>query len=111
MWNAEHASIDRVVLLPILWETHARPESGRRPQSALNHQLVRDCDLLIGMFWTKLGTKTGIADSGTVEEVDSVVSAGKPAMLYPGEQSTPTTSIRSNRRNCAPSKRLRKGRR
>jgi hypothetical protein len=34
------------------------------------------------MFWTKLGTSTGVAPSGTVEEIDRFVAAGKPAMLY-----------------------------
>lgn len=34
------------------------------------------------MFWTKLGTKTGVADSGTVEEIDLFVAAKKPALLY-----------------------------
>ena len=38
--------------------------------------------ILIGMFWTKLGTATGVAASGTVEEIDRFVAAGKPAMLY-----------------------------
>lgn len=34
------------------------------------------------MFWTKLGTSTGVAASGTVEEIDQIVAAGKPTMLY-----------------------------
>lgn len=34
------------------------------------------------MFWTKLGTSTGVAASGTVEKVDEFVAAGKPALLY-----------------------------
>src|SRR5438105_3702011 len=34
------------------------------------------------MFWTKIGTSTGIAESGTVEEINQFVAAGKPAMLY-----------------------------
>jgi hypothetical protein len=38
--------------------------------------------MLVGMFWTKLGTGTGIAEPGTVEEIDQFVSAGKPTMLY-----------------------------
>src|SRR5258708_2849077 len=58
------------------------PQTAVRPQQAINEQLVRDSDLLIGMFWTKLGTSTGVADSGTVEEIDEFVAAGKPAMLY-----------------------------
>ncbi len=81
-WNADHAAAEAVVLLPVKWETHALPETGVRPQGAINRQLVSNSDILIGMFWTKLGTHTGVAESGTVEEIDEFVSAGKPAMLY-----------------------------
>ena len=62
-WNAQHAAAESVVLLPIKWETHAIPRSSVRPQEAINKQLVRGCDILIGMFWTKLGTNTGAAES------------------------------------------------
>lgn len=81
-WNIEHATAESVVLLPVRWETHATPRTGVRPQASINKQLVRVSDILVGMFWTKLGTKTGAADSGTVEEINRFVSAGKPAMLY-----------------------------
>jgi hypothetical protein len=81
-WNAQHADAEGAVLLPVMWETHATPASGVRPQSAINDQLVDHCDILIGMFWTKLGTANGVAASGTVEEIDRFVAAGKPAMLY-----------------------------
>ncbi len=81
-WNAQHAAAEAVVLLPVKWETHAMPQAGVRPQEAINAQLVRTSDVLIGMFWTKIGTATGVADSGTVEEIDQFVGAGKPAMLY-----------------------------
>jgi hypothetical protein len=85
-WNAQHADSEGVVLLPVSWETHALPTSGVRPQSAINDQLVDRCDILVGMFWTKLGTSTGVAASGTVEEIDRFVAAGKPAMLYFSER-------------------------
>ena len=81
-WNTQHADAEGAVLLPVKWETHAVPTSGVRPQSAINDQLVNRCDFLIGMFWTNLGTNTGVAASGTVEEIDRFVAAGKPAMLY-----------------------------
>lgn len=81
-WNAEHAEAESVVLLPIKWETHAMPQFGLRPQEAINRQLVRSSDVLLGMFWTKLGSNTGVAESGTVEEIDQFVAAGKPALLY-----------------------------
>jgi len=81
-WNAQHSVAESVVLLPVKWETHATPRSGVRPQEAINDQLVRQCDILLGLFWTKIGTATGVAESGTAEEIDQFVAAGKPALLY-----------------------------
>jgi hypothetical protein len=85
-WNAQHAIQECSVLLPVRWETHATPKSGVRPQEAINNQLAKNSDILVGMFWTKLGTKTGVADSGTVEEIDLFVAAKKPALLYFSER-------------------------
>jgi hypothetical protein len=79
-WNALYAAEEGIVLLPVMWETNATPETGVRPQAALNQQIVETSDLLVGMFWTRIGTS--IAESGTVEEIDQFVAANKPAMLY-----------------------------
>ncbi len=81
-WNAQHAEAESVVLLPVAWETHATPRTGVRPQQAINEQIVDKSDILVGMFWTKLGTSTGVAPSGTVEEIERFVAAGKPTLLY-----------------------------
>jgi hypothetical protein len=81
-WNAIHSSDRHTVLLPIAWETHAAPAMGERDQEIINRQLVRDSDLLVAIFWTRLGTPTGEAASGTVEEIEEHLRAGKPAMLY-----------------------------
>ena len=77
-WNSQHASAESVVLLPVKWETHATPQSGVRPQQVINDQLVRNSDILVGMFWTRFGSNTGVAESGTVEEIDQFVAADKP---------------------------------
>jgi len=81
-WNSQHAVAESAVLLPVKWETHATPRSGVRPQEAVNDELVHTSDILVGMFWTRFGTNTGIAESGTVEEIDQFLAAAKPAMLY-----------------------------
>ena len=81
-WNDLHSNNRRVVILPLRWETHAAPEYNVRPQEAINRRIVDDCDLVVGIFWTKLGTPTGEADSGTLEEIERVAKAGKPVMLY-----------------------------
>jgi hypothetical protein len=51
-------------------------------QELINTRILKDCDLLIGVFWTRLGTPTGNAASGTVEEIEEHINAGKPAMIY-----------------------------
>jgi hypothetical protein len=81
-WNAQHSIAESIVLLPVMWETHARPQSGIGSQPAINNQFVKDCDILIGMFWSKIGTKTQVAESGTVEEIDQFIADRRPAMLY-----------------------------
>jgi nucleoside 2-deoxyribosyltransferase len=81
-WNNLHSYNRRVVLLPLRWETHTAPEYNVRPQEAINRRIVDDCDLVVGIFWTRLGSPTGEADSGTLEEIERAAKAGKPVMLY-----------------------------
>lgn len=81
-WNAVHSQERHQVLLPVAWETHATPAMGGRAQEIINKQLLRDSDLLIAIFWTRVGTPTGVAPGGTIEEVEEHLRAGKPAMLY-----------------------------
>jgi hypothetical protein len=81
-WNAILADDRRVVLLPIGWETHAHPMMGDRPQAVINRQVLKDCDLLVAVFWTRLGSPTGEAPSGTVEEIEEHLKEEKPAMIY-----------------------------
>lgn len=81
-WNSSNSEQFKVCLSPVMWETHSSPEMGSRPQEIINRQLVDTCDILIGAFWTRIGTYTGKADSGTVEEIEKFIDAGKPVMLY-----------------------------
>ena len=55
---------------------------GERPQGIINKQVLKDCDLLVGVFWTRIGTPSGEYASGTVEEIEEHIKAGKPVMLY-----------------------------
>lgn len=65
-----------------MWESHSAPAMGDRPQGIINDQVVRSCDMLIGAFWTRLGSPTGVEDSGTVEEIKWFLKNSKPVMLY-----------------------------
>lgn len=81
-WNAVHSMSRRIVLQPVGWESHSTPAMGDRPQAIINSQVLESADLLIAIFWTRLGTPTGEAESGTVEEIRKHADAGKPAMIY-----------------------------
>lgn len=81
-WNAIHSARQKIVLLPMGWESHSSPEMGAEPQTLINQQILQKCDLLVGIFWTRIGTATGEYASGTVEEIERHVASGRPAMLY-----------------------------
>lgn len=81
-WTAVHSADKEAVLLPVSWESHASPEMGARPQEIINRRLLEDCDLLIAVFWTRIGSPSGEAVSGTVEEIQEHIAKGKPAMIY-----------------------------
>ncbi|CAO3403523.1 hypothetical protein [Azospirillum palustre] len=81
-WNAVNMDRYGAILHPVLWETHSAPEMGARPQEIINRNLVSDCDILVGAFWTRLGTSTGKAASGTVEEIEQFIESKKPVLLY-----------------------------
>lgn len=81
-WNTVNAMSRNAVLLPVGWETHSTPLQGDRPQAIINWQILKDSDLLVAAFWTRLGTPTGKAASGTVEEIEEHIKTGKPALLY-----------------------------
>lgn len=81
-WNDVHSKPRKIAFMPVAWETHAAPGLEGRPQASINKHLLQDCDLLVGVFWTRIGTPTGTEQSGTVEEIKMHHAAGKPAMLY-----------------------------
>lgn len=81
-WNYINSLALNTVLMPVGWETHSAPDLGGRAQELINERVLADCDLLVGIFWTRLGTPTGGFKSGTAEEIQRHLDAGRPAMVY-----------------------------
>lgn len=81
-WNTKNSHEYKIVFLPIRWETHSIPEMGARSQKLLNERVVEPSDILIGCFWKKIGSPTGMEPSGTIEEISLFLSKNKPIMLY-----------------------------
>lgn len=92
-WNAVNAEEEGVALLPVRWETSVFPLANNRPQAEINRQIVDGSDILIGLFWTRMGTATGVATSGTVEEIDRFAAAKKPTMVYFSQRLVDPTTL------------------
>jgi hypothetical protein len=75
------------------WETDVAPEMGDAPQNIIDNRILKDADLLVGMFWTRLGTPTASYSSGAVEEIEEHLKAKKPAMLYFSSAPAPLDSV------------------
>ena len=62
---------------------------GDRPQGIINRQILEKSDILVAIFWYRLGTATDVAESGTIEEIENHLKAGRPAMIYFSSKDVP----------------------
>ncbi|AOT06703.1 hypothetical protein [Pseudoalteromonas luteoviolacea] len=85
-WNSTSAAKEGIFLKPVRWEKDSYSQIGDRPQELLNKQIVENADIVIGIFWTRLGTPTGGFSSGTVEEIQQFIGKGKPVAIYFSEK-------------------------
>lgn len=81
-WNYIHSTANSLIVMPVGWDTHSTPELSGRPQGIINKRLLDNCDLVVAVFWTRIGSPTGEEESGTVEEIMRHHQAGKPVMVY-----------------------------
>lgn len=50
------------------WETHSYPNFGEDAQAVINEEVDDEYDIFVGIMWSKFGTATKRAGSGTEEE-------------------------------------------
>jgi hypothetical protein len=94
-WNANHHAGTGIMLHPVRWETHSYPSIGERPQEILNKQIVKSAHFLIGIFGNRLGTPTGEAPSGTIEEIEEIRRSGRHVALYFSNAPVPRNTDRT----------------
>lgn len=82
-WNSTYGDDDKNVFLKVIkWEKDLAVRSNIKPQDAINEDLLSNCDILTGIFWTKFGSPTNNAESGTLEEIEYFLSKDKPVIMY-----------------------------
>ena len=59
-----------IILELVRWETHVTPGFGVDAQDVVNQDIGDNYDIFIGILWTRVGTPTTRAESGTLEEFD-----------------------------------------
>lgn len=72
-WNRLNVNHREVVLMPVRWEydSTASYGFGYSGQRKINEQILFDSDILIAVFYKKLGTKVDGYESGTVAEIEN----------------------------------------
>ena len=53
-WNRDHGPLSGARVEFTNWRTHSHPAAGGRPQALLNKQVVDQCDIMVGIFKSKL---------------------------------------------------------
>ena len=80
-WNVNHGEHHKLFVKLVNWKSDARPGLGR-PQQVINRDIIDDADILVGIFWTRFGSPTGIAESGTEEEIRRAINLSKKVLVY-----------------------------
>lgn len=68
------------------WRKSSYAQSGNTPQKLLNKQFVEECDAAVAILWTRFGTPTDEYGSGTEEEIEIMLDAGKQVFMYFSEK-------------------------
>lgn len=90
-WNYKNSHSSGMVLMPVGWETHSALLLGERQdmrgQRIINDMVLQHADVLVAIFKTRIGSPTGKAASGTIEEINLHFSLGRPVLRYFGKLS------------------------
>ncbi len=73
-WNRNWARNLGVRLELWRWEHDAYPSVGDDAQDVINHQVPQDYDIFVGLMWSRFGTPTKRAGSGTSEEFERALA-------------------------------------
>lgn len=85
-----HAGNGLAVIVEVVgWELHSYPDLSGPPQEKINEQVLGTCDFGIAIFWSRVGTPTTSHASGSVEEIEQLLSKGKKVLVYFCDRNVP----------------------
>lgn len=81
-FNDTYSDILSIRLNTKHWSNSSYNQSGGKAQELLNKQFIHKCDAAVAVFWTRFGAPTDKYGSGTEEEIEDMLAAGKQVFLY-----------------------------
>lgn len=81
-WNQLHSEARGLWVKPQHWTTDLYPDLADRAQAVPNRQIIDKSRIIVAIFWSRFGTPTGVADSGTQEEILRASTLGRKVMVY-----------------------------
>ena len=81
-WNLQHGEARGCWIKHTHWSTDSHPDMADRPQGVINNQVIDHSDIIVAIFWSRFGTPTGQARSGTEEEIRRGIQLRKKVMVY-----------------------------
>jgi hypothetical protein len=95
--NLRYGAANDCIIELLKWETHSAPGiSIRGSQDLISEDIGSDYDIFLGLLWTRFGTATKSADSGTEDEFNRALKQfnsnhHKPQILFYFKNSPPTS--------------------
>lgn len=89
-WNSVNAELRKQVLFAVGSNSPAATQSAEAPRPFLNREVLKCCDLLIAVFWTRIGSPVSASANAsvstsmteTLDAIEAHTRQGKPALLY-----------------------------
>lgn len=73
-WNQRNGESRRVFFQPLTWEQMVAPDRGGSGQEVIDAQIGAAYDIYLGLMWSRFGSATTKANSGTEDEFDQAIA-------------------------------------
>ena len=73
-WNQRNGGSRKVFFQALTWEQLVAPDRGRSGQDVIDDQIGNTYDIYLGLMWSRFGSATTKADSGTEDEFDQAIA-------------------------------------
>ena len=81
-WNRLNAEARGLTVKHQHWLSDTYPDASERGQGNVNKLIIDEAQILVAVFWWRIGTPTGEAESGTVEEIRRGIQLGRKVLVY-----------------------------